>query len=164
MLPLRTRVDIGSDDNKDGISPSDCLESYSGHSWGVLIPPQRTVGVFNSYKILVGLGVYPSAEMQSVYFTAPANCATGHSLSWGSYPSADIQSIYFTAPADWTTGHSLGRRLTHLRRCSWYILQPYIYIYIHIYSRIKNLIGVTSSLSPVIMIITRVPNFHYAFI
>ena len=38
-----------------GTSPSDCLVSYSGHSLG---------------------GGYPSAEVQSVYSTAPADWAT----------------------------------------------------------------------------------------
>ena len=38
-----------------GTSPSDCLVSYPGHSLGV--------------------GAYPSAEVQSVYSTAPANWA-----------------------------------------------------------------------------------------
>ena len=39
-----------------GISLSDCLVSYSGHSFGK--------------------GFYPSAEVQSVYSTAPADWAT----------------------------------------------------------------------------------------
>ena len=39
-----------------GTSPSDCLVSYAGHS-------------------LVGGGSYPSAEVQSVYSTAPADWA-----------------------------------------------------------------------------------------
>ena len=68
----------------------------------------------------------------------------------GSYPSAEIQSVYSTAPADWASGHSLGevfllcrdtvgvfnnlsrpgrraligRGLTLLQRCSRCILQP----------------------------------------
>ena len=42
--------------NITGTSPSDCLVSYTGH--------------------LLGVGSYPSAEMQSVYFTAPADWAT----------------------------------------------------------------------------------------
>ena len=40
-----------------GMSPSDCLVSYAGHS------------------LLGGGGSYPSAEMQSGYFTAPADWA-----------------------------------------------------------------------------------------
>ena len=39
-----------------GTSPSDCLVSYPGHSFG-------------------GGGSYPSAEVQSVYSTAPADWA-----------------------------------------------------------------------------------------
>ena len=50
---------------------------------------------------------YSSAEMQSVYSTAPAEWTTRHSLR-ESYPSAELQSMYSTAPAEWTTGHSLG--------------------------------------------------------
>ena len=50
---------------------------------------------------------YPSAEMQSVYPTAPTNCTTGHSLG-ESYSSAEIQSVYSTAPTNCATGQSLG--------------------------------------------------------
>ena len=48
----------------------------------------------------------PSAEMLSVYSTAPADRATGHSLA-GSYLSVEMQSVYSTAPADGATGHAL---------------------------------------------------------
>ena len=41
-----------------GTSPSDCFVSYSRHSFGG-----------------IGGGVYPSAEVQSVYSTAPADWA-----------------------------------------------------------------------------------------
>ena len=44
-----------------GTSPSDCLVSYLGHSLG---------------------GSYPSAELQSVYSTAPANWATFSECSY----------------------------------------------------------------------------------
>ena len=73
---------------------------------------------------------YSSAEIQSVYSTAPADWATEHLFGGGgsptslqgfsrcillpkltgaqdirwrgkSYPSAEIQSVYSTAPADW---------------------------------------------------------------
>ena len=53
--------------------------SYSGHSLGES---------------------YSSADMQSVYFTAPADWATGQSLG-ESYPSAEMLSVYFTAQAYW---------------------------------------------------------------
>ena len=61
MLPRRARVDLGAMAMKGyslfpritGTSPSDCLVSYPGHA-------------------LVG-GSYPSAEVQSVYSTAPAD-------------------------------------------------------------------------------------------
>ena len=67
MLPLRVSGYLGKDSNKGipnipqsfsitEVSPSDCLVSYPGHSLGES---------------------YPSAEMQSVYSTAPADWATG---------------------------------------------------------------------------------------
>ena len=67
-----------------GVSPSNGLMSYPGHS-------------------LMGGGSYPSVEMQSVYSTAPDDKAPGHSwgLGGGSYPSVEMQSVYSTAPDDW---------------------------------------------------------------
>ena len=63
-------------------SPSDCLLSSLGHSSG----RERS---------------YPYAEKQSVYFTAPADWVTAHSLG-KSYPSVEKQSVYFKAPPiDW---------------------------------------------------------------
>ena len=43
------------------------------------------------------MGVYLAAEMQSVYFIAPADWAIGHSLGRLSHPSAEKQSVYYTA-------------------------------------------------------------------
>ena len=44
---------------------------------------------------------YSSAEMQSVYPTALAEWAIGHSLSaGGGYSSAEMQSVYSVAPAN----------------------------------------------------------------
>ena len=40
----------------------------------------------------------------SITWTSPSNCLvsyTGHSLGGGSYPTAEVQSVYSTAPADW---------------------------------------------------------------
>ena len=65
MLPLQGQTEPGSDGNKEvvripqspsitGASPSDCLVLYSGHSFGKS---------------------YPSAKMQLVYSTGPANWA-----------------------------------------------------------------------------------------
>ena len=65
VLPLRGQSGPGSDGNEGvlripqsscitGTSPSDCLVSYPGHSFGVF---------------------YSSAEVQSVYSTAPADWA-----------------------------------------------------------------------------------------
>ena len=98
--------------------------------WG--LPPCRpAVDVFYSlsrldYQDTRWGGVYSSAEMQSVYSTAPADWATiilvgglplcrssvgvffrlgrlGHPdrRLGRSYPSADLQSVYSTAEADW---------------------------------------------------------------
>ena len=42
--------------------------------------------------------------------TSPSDCLVsyqGHSLGAGSYPSAEVQSVYSTAPADWAK-YSLG--------------------------------------------------------
>ena len=66
ILPFRTRVDLGAMAMKGGLRipqrpsitgtlPSDCLVSYPGHSFRG--------------------GSYPSAEVQSVYSTAPADWA-----------------------------------------------------------------------------------------
>ena len=58
-----------------GTSPSDCLVSYTGHSFG---------------------RCYSSAEVQSVYFTVSSRLGY-----WGmSYSSAEVQSVYSTALAD----------------------------------------------------------------
>ena len=65
MLPFLDRVFLGANGDEGvlhisqssritGTSPSDCLVSYPGHSL---------------------LGPYPSAEVQSVYFTAPVDWA-----------------------------------------------------------------------------------------
>ena len=67
MLPLQATMDLGvmamkgcsaspKNSNITETSPSDCLVSYTGHSLG-------------------GEQSYPSAEVQSVYSTAPANWA-----------------------------------------------------------------------------------------
>ena len=63
MLPFEARVElwgmlrIPQSSTITGISPSDCLVSYLGHS-------------------LVGGASYPSAEMQLVYSPAPADLAS----------------------------------------------------------------------------------------
>ena len=41
----------------------------------------------------------------SITGTSPSDCLAsypGHSLGAGSYSSAEVQSVYSTAPADWT--------------------------------------------------------------
>ena len=59
-----------------------------------------------------------SAEMQSVYSTAPADRATSvRGLTF----SAEMQSVYSTAPADRATSVS---GLTPMQRCSRCILLP----------------------------------------
>ena len=63
---------------------------------------------------------YPSAEMQSVYSTVPADWATGHWLG-ESYSSAKMQSVYSIAPANWATRWESLNPLQRWTRC---ILQP----------------------------------------
>ena len=48
-------------------------------------------------------GYYGFPQIQALFSVTP-----GHSLGEESYLSAEMQSVYSTAPADWTTGHSLG--------------------------------------------------------
>ena len=48
-------------------------------------------------------GVLRIPQSSSTAGTSPSDCLVsypGHSLR-GSYPSAEVQSVYFTAPADW---------------------------------------------------------------
>ena len=116
MLPFRARVDLGAEAMKwvpripqsssiTGTSPSDCLVSYQGHSLGES---------------------YPSAEVQSVYSTAPANWTTGHSLG-ESYPSAEVQSVYSTAPADWVRIKSNKKYLKLTKR-----IIPHLYLSLYL--------------------------------
>ena len=63
-------------------SPSDCLMSYPGHSFGEGVS-------------------YPSAEMQSAYSTALADWTLIGVVVGGSYLSAEMHLVYFTAPANW---------------------------------------------------------------
>ena len=66
-------------------------------------------------------GSYPSAI--GVFYSL--NWLDHRSLfRGGSYPSAEMQSVYFTASIDLTTGHSLGQGVTPLQRCNRCILQP----------------------------------------
>ena len=69
MLPLLPRVDLGAMSMKGilciskrssitGASPLDCLVSYPGHSWGVVLPVCKgAVGVFYNPSRLGGGGV-----------------------------------------------------------------------------------------------------------
>ena len=86
---------------------------------GVLPLCRNVVGVFCSpsrlgHRTHFG-GVLPSAVMQSVYFEALVDWATGH-LSEESYPSAAMQSVYSAALTDWATGHTLGGGVLSLCR------------------------------------------------
>ena len=50
-------------------------------------------------------GVLRIPQSSSTAGTSPSDCLVsypGHSLG-GSYPSAEVQSVYSTAPADWAT-------------------------------------------------------------
>ena len=45
-------------------------------------------------------------QSPSITGTSPSDCLVsyqGHSLGGGSYPSAEVQSVYSTAPADWAS-------------------------------------------------------------
>ena len=49
-------------------------------------------------------GVLRIPQSSSTAGTSPSNCLVsypGHSLGGRSYPSAEVQSVYSTAPADW---------------------------------------------------------------
>ena len=49
-------------------------------------------------------GVLRIPHSSSTAGTSPSDCLVsylGHSLGKGSYPSAEVQSVYSTAPADW---------------------------------------------------------------
>ena len=46
-----------------------------------------------------GCSVFPKAPA----LLGPHRVITGPSLGVGSYPSAEVQSVYSTAPADWAT-------------------------------------------------------------
>ena len=53
-------------------------------------------------------GVLRIPQSSSTAGTSPSDCLVsyaGHSLGGGSYPSAEVQSVYSTAPADWATMH-----------------------------------------------------------
>ena len=54
-------------------------------------------------------GVLRFPQSSSITGTSPSDCLVSdirHSLD-GSYLSAEMQSVYSTAPAEWVTGHSL---------------------------------------------------------
>ena len=49
-------------------------------------------------------GVLRISQSSSITGTSPSDCLVSypeHSLGGGSYPSAEVHSVYFTAPADW---------------------------------------------------------------
>ena len=49
-------------------------------------------------------GVLRIPQSSNTAGTSPTDCLvsyTGHSLGGGSYPSAEVQSVYSTAPTDW---------------------------------------------------------------
>ena len=86
MLPLRARVDLGAIAIKgystfpkypaSGTSPSDCFVSYPGQSLG---------------------GSYPSAEVLSVYSTAPADWANDSSAKHLHPNTSVLMKIVFNA-------------------------------------------------------------------
>ena len=90
-----------------GTSPSDCLISYSSNSFG--------------------RGSYPSAEMQSVYFTSPADWASFLSPDNGSLERKrlDVDFLWITS--------CFSVFLYIIGFFSIIYLYIYIYIYIYIY-------------------------------
>ena len=49
-------------------------------------------------------GVLRISQSPSINWTSPSDCLVsypGCSLGWVSYPSAEVQSVYSTAPANW---------------------------------------------------------------
>ena len=66
---------------------------------------------------------YPSAEMQYMYSTAPANWATGHSLG-GVLPFCRDAIHVFYSPGRLGNRTLVGGSLTLLQRCNTCILQP----------------------------------------
>ena len=124
VLQLWAKVDLGAMAMKGYsafskspvISPSDYLVSYPGNSLEVGLTYLKSCsGVFcNScrldHRTLVGGGVLPHWSDAAVYFAAPTDWPTGHSLVRVLHPYWD-EAVYFAAPTDWPTGHSLVRVL-----------------------------------------------------
>ena len=119
---------------------------WSIHVGGVLPFCRDAVGVFYSPNRLdqfTSGEFYPSAEMQSAYFTAPANWINSRRGSFtllqrcsrrilqpqppgsihvgGVLPFCRDQSVYSTTPADWL--NSRRGSFTPLKRCNRCILQ-----------------------------------------
>ena len=92
------------------------------HYWSLTIRLLRVIS-----RILVG-GVLPSTEIQSVYSTAPADWATGHSLG-ESYHSAAKESVFLLPQPTGPQG-SHYESLTPLERCS---QCPTLFVYIYIF-------------------------------
>ena len=131
MLPLRAIVDLGAIAMKGysrisqrpsitGTSPSDRLVSYQNIRLGCLTLLQRSSRCILQLQPTGSQDTrwegrsYPFAEGQSVYSTAPADWATGHSLEVF-YPFAKKQSMYSTVPTDWATR---WESLVPLQRCN----------------------------------------------
>ena len=117
VLTLLARVDLGAMAIKEySVFPKapallePCYQIVScyiqGTRWAVLPLCSDAVGVFYSPSRLdhrtLDEGVYLSAEMQSVYSTAPVDWTTGHSMKEYT-PSAEMQLLHFVAPSDWIT-------------------------------------------------------------
>ena len=53
-------------------------------------------------------GLLCIAQSPSITGNSPSNCLVSyleHSLGWGVYPSAKVQLVYSTAPANWAKGN-----------------------------------------------------------
>ena len=76
-------------------------------------------------------GVLRIPQSSSTAGTSPSDCLVsypGHSLG-GSYPSSEVQSVYFTAPADWAElqGDPLGPYLFII--CLDYKIYVYVFLF-----------------------------------
>ena len=70
-------------------------------------------------------GVLCIPQRSSITGASPSDCFVsyrGHSLRRGSYPSAEMQLVYSTAPADWVIViwvHILSTFISHCWRCGY---------------------------------------------
>ena len=101
---------------------------YQGTRWGSLTSQQRCSRCIIQPQptglLRHSLGeTYPSAEMQSVYYTAPADWAT-ETLIGGDLPLSRGAVGVLYSPSRLGYWDTHWGRLTPQQRCSWCIIQP----------------------------------------